>query len=156
MRNIAMLDGDGLAIEIDPRRLALAAVVAPLLGVIIPALLIVVRAVLRLDLSPMETLALIQHTVFSFLLVGAPFAYLVAALAGVPAYLILRRSDRLTASWVIGIATVCGTVSMPIIWQWYTNGQANWMTPLLGSAAGFVAGALFWDIGIRSRKAGKF
>jgi hypothetical protein len=150
------MDGDGPLIEIGTRRLALAAVVAPLVSVIIPALLIVIRAVLTLDLSPMETLALTQHSVFSFLLVGAPFAYLVAALAGVPAYLMLRRSDRLTAGWVIGIATVCGTVSMPIIWQWYTNGQSNWMTLLLGSAAGFVAGALFWGIGISGRWAGDF
>jgi hypothetical protein len=133
----------------EPPRLILAALLAPLIAILAVVLLIaaLVAGIGGLAWSEVPQGAA-SLSVF-FLLFGAPGAYLLEGVVGVPAYYWLTATGRFRLSWVVLCATGAGAIAFSIPWAFAFS---NWR-PLdflayvaIGAAGGAVGGVAFWAI----------
>jgi hypothetical protein len=86
---------------------------------------------------------------------GGISAYVVALLAGIPVYCILRRWHRLRPIPIIGVATLLGVVGLSLFWHLLVGAtHAAWGPFLLagtGAASGAAAGWVFWHALMQSK-----
>ena len=81
---------------------------------------------------------------------GAPAAYGLELLVGLPTYRRLQRAERLRPRYVLPIAAALGLVALPVSWAFLFGtlslGELLFTAPL-GAAGGFIGGAWFWFLG---------
>ena len=88
---------------------------------------------------------------FSFVLIlfGAPSAYLLEGLIGVPAFFWLSATGRLRAPWVVLFAAAAGALAFPLQWAIAFGGWRLGdilLTTAFGATGGSVGGIAFWGI----------
>ena len=74
------------------------------------------------------------------MLYGGVIGYLVTAIAGVPAYLLIRSHSRLRLAHVLVVAAVVGSVTLLLM----SPGPPEARTAGLGALYGLSAGVAFW------------
>jgi hypothetical protein len=140
-------------------RVIAAAILSPLVGILALALIMGAGAAL-LNYGPWsEAVPGMLHASFFLALFGAPGAYLLEALVGVPAYSWLTHRGRLRPVWVIACGACAGTISfgVPFAAAFGVRQPTEVLALfLLGAAGGAVGGATFWLIafaGVREARA---
>ncbi len=138
------------------RRLVVAAITAPILGIATLAIAASLVAAAASEVSLQET---VDGTPLAFgflLLFGLPGAYLLEAIIGIPGYLWLRRSTPIQLLPVCVLAGVGGALAFAISWQvfWASGSVLGFAQSLvLGLPGGIVAGAWFWFVALKQPSA---
>ncbi|HSJ15960.1 MAG TPA: hypothetical protein VK939_16250 [Longimicrobiales bacterium] len=134
----------------DNTRLVRAAVAAPItavlaIGVMLSALDLVAWP------TPVNWVAATGGIIAVFMLYGAPVAFVIELLVGVPAYYLLRSRQRLAPVPIIIIGALAGGLTFTVVsamilgsWEWVSAG-------MIGTVAGALAGAVFWRVGLHNR-----
>ena len=131
-------------------RTAAAVLTAPPIGVAVGYVLVVLLLDLSEDLGPRG----LARFFANFMMVGSAVAYAVEAVVCIPAGVLLRRRDRLTFSSTLAVATLGGVIAiLPVLRVMTGSASAFAGTMFLGGASGAAAGAWFWVVALRQRKA---
>jgi len=130
------------------RRMVTAALTAPAVGAVLAFVSTVVLLDLAAELGPRG----IMRFFGDFMMYGSAIAYLIGALVGIPAYLTLRRRDRLGFRSVVLVAALCGVLAfLPVLRVLTGSAGAFGATLALGAVSGACAGAWFWLVAFGRR-----
>jgi hypothetical protein len=125
-----------------PRHLLLAFAVAPVVALLVLTAAVAVSLAIETGATAIVVRDLPWST-FYVLIVGLPVAYALELLVGIPLYRRRDRALRMRRWHVVAIATLVGTVAMPIGWAMLVPGQVVWLMSAYGALTGLVAGATF-------------
>lgn len=136
---------------IQSHPLILAALVAPLVAVLVVyAVGLLTFLILGAESVP---LGAPLHVAFFTFLFGAPIAYVVEGMVGIPAYRWFQARGRFSAAPIVLIGTVTGAVGVPLIWAaFWGRAGLGWSHALFGAVAGGTAALVFWLVAFGRRR----